>query len=224
MSTWHLLKIKKEIHVCIRKANKRSSKVTFWFHRLQSLSVKSEILLDVGDLHNILQPSLPNWFSTLNPSVDLTACTSFDVTDYNKHGQVHVSQSIDKRYDYNVLRKKKHIPISLLKDLSNPVLPSCELYSFHVVYICTFLCVAVERSWLEGLLWCIFFHQFGLNWTFIEYYAESSALGGILPVVRDFCSLYLCTFRPTSLAATNPWGASRVVKNFWRRNCLWTRK
>lgn len=90
----------------------------------------------------------------------------------------------------------KHISTSLLEDLSNPVLPSCELYSFLVVYICTFLCVAVEGSWSEGLLWCILFHQFGLNWTFIGYYAESSALGEILPVVRDFCSLYLVRFVP----------------------------
>lgn len=48
--------------------------------------------------------------------------------------------------------EKIHTPTSLLEDLSNPVLPSCELYSFRVVYICTFLCVAVERSWSEGLL------------------------------------------------------------------------
>lgn len=92
--------------------------------------------------------------------------------------------------------RKIHVSTSLLKDVSNPVLPSCELYSFLVVYICTFLCVAVEGSWLEGLRWCILIHQFGLNWTFIGYYAESSALGEILPVVRDFCSLYLVRFVP----------------------------
>lgn len=95
-----------------------------------------------------------------------------------------------------IVFRKIHVSTSLLKDLSNPVLPSCELYSFLVVYICTFLCVVVEGSRSEGLLWCILFHQFCLNWTFIGYYAESSALGEILPVVRDFCSLYLVRFVP----------------------------
>lgn len=56
MLRWHLLKIK-EIHVCKRKVNECSSQVTFWFHRLLSLSIKSDVLLDVGDLHSILQPS-----------------------------------------------------------------------------------------------------------------------------------------------------------------------
>lgn len=125
-----------------------------------------------------------------------------------------------------IVLREIHVSTSLLKDLSNPVLPSCELYSFLVVYICTFLCVVVEGSRSEGLLWCILFHQFCLNWTFIGYYAESSALGEILPVVRDFCSLYLVRFvPPPSLLLTHEdWGASRVGKNFWRRNSLWTRK
>lgn len=57
------------------------------------------------------------------------------------------------------------------------------------------------------------FHQFGLNWTFIGYYAESSALGEILPVVRDFCSLYLVPIvPPPSLLLTHEeraeWGGT----------------
>lgn len=133
MLRWHLLKIK-EIHVCKRKVNECSSEVTFWFHRLLSLSIKSDVLLDVGDLHSILQPSPSRLVPphTLNTLVDLTACTSFDVTDYNKHGQAHVSQTMRL-----LCLETSTIPTSLSKDLSNPVLPSCELYSFHVVYICT---------------------------------------------------------------------------------------
>lgn len=73
-----------------------------------------------------------------------------------------------------------------------PILPSCEFYSFFVLYIlffcfCVFfwllffwmkmiLMVVVVLDEEEGLLWSILFHQFGLNWTFIGYYAESSAL------------------------------------------------
>lgn len=83
-----------------------------------------------------------------------------------------------------------------MKGFSTPILPSCELYSFLVVYICTFClfdCFGV-LSVVEGLLWCILFHQFGLNWTFLGLLCRVFCFGEILPVVRDFCSLSLCFF------------------------------
>lgn len=71
-----------------------------------------------------------------------------------------------------------------VKGCSTPVLPSCELYSFPVISISTFsFCFGISHQ-------CLLFHQFGLNWTFIGYYAVF-CFGEILLVVRDFCSLLL---------------------------------
>lgn len=193
----------------------------FWFHRLFSLSIKTEILLDVGDLHNVLQPSLLTGFPTLNTLVDLTACTSFGVTDY-KHGQVHVSQSKDKQYGYCASKNPRfHIPLERLEQPSPAKLWtvqfSCSLYLY--ISLCGCWGVAVGGVALVYIIPSILFEL-----DFYRILCRIFCFGWNTSSSKRFLFSVSRTFRPTSLAATNPWGACRVGKNFWRRNSLWTRK
>lgn len=99
--------------------------------------------------------------------------------------------------------KQFHISTTHLKDLSNPVLPSCELYSFLVVYICTFcLCGCFgDRGGGVALMYIIPSIRFELD--FYRILCRIFCFGEILPVVRDFCSLSLvssvCFVPPPSL-------------------------
>lgn len=79
-----------------------------------------------------------------------------------KHGRLLVSHKAKTNNTATVVRNMT-FTTHLNSFSSVLILPSCELYSFLVVYIWTF-CFEV----VKGLLLCILFHQFGLNWAFIE--------------------------------------------------------
>lgn len=80
-----------------------------------------------------------------------------------------------------------------MNGFSTPILPSCELYSFLVVYICTFClsdCLGgVGGSGGVALMYIIPSIRFELD--FYRILCRVFCFGEILPVVRDFCSLSL---------------------------------
>lgn len=89
---WYLLKIKTLTFVKERFISVLASWNYVGFPScfiFKSKHCRTEIILDVGDLHNIQSPLLVSY--TVYIIVDFTACTLFHITD--KHGQLHVPQS-----------------------------------------------------------------------------------------------------------------------------------
>ena len=172
-----------------------------WFPRLRLMTAFYFFLVSY-----ILQNSNDTWcgrFAQQIVSLDSDICLSVSYSVYcgfhrlffrssQTSGMANFSSSAKLN---NTVAMVKNVTISttLLKGFSAPILPSCELYSFLVVYICTFCLFDCLRVVVvfggNALMYIVPSIRFELD--FYRTLCRVFCFGEILPVVRDFCSLSL---------------------------------